>query len=97
MRTSSGCRAGRCARRAAVPGELLRVQLNCALANAQVDRPNDFAECPLFAPGATSKVVEQPHGAALQIDVVEPVQVEELWRRLLLLQSQGAPAPAPRQ
>lgn len=80
-----------------VEPERLAAELRCAVAEAHVDRPNDAASCPLYAPGASVHV--QPKGAALAIEIGAPDEpsAAEIRRRAEAFHPAAAPVSPPAQ
>jgi hypothetical protein len=67
--------------------ELMRDQIDCALARARVERPSDAdaAACPILVPGAHPRVIDRPEGPILEIvadDEVHAVDVRTRAERL---------------
>jgi hypothetical protein len=73
---------------APVTAATLRERIDCALANAQVDHPSDWATCPLYAPGATTQVLDRADiGAVVEIHTLDEAQATEARRRAALVVS----------
>jgi hypothetical protein len=61
--------------------EQLAPQLDCAIASAHVATPPDADRCPLYVPGASSRVVRDADGTSLEIVGDDAVHRDEIRRR----------------
>jgi hypothetical protein len=74
----------------AVAPESLRVEIDCAMAQAKVDRPSDDAACPLLVRGASAKVVERGGVTVVEVTAPDEARAEEVRRRA---ERRAAPPP----
>lgn len=59
----------------------MRAAVDCAVAEAHVDRPGDFATCPLDVPGMSARVIERAGGAVLEITAPDDARAAEVRAR----------------